>query len=372
VSIPRNAARTTGRREDSLIPSQTPIGGCPRERKNACREEKIRREIHHEGGKILMKNRIFILSMASLLCIAALLVCLGPAAAEDTRRAAMLPIKTGSAVHQWWSGDFEPGTCMTELLNGKLANSKRFNMYDRENLDKIMQEHNLSIAGEVSPETAIKVGELTGVKYLVSGTVIEFSEVNTGGSSGFSVGFGIGVSSSSKGNKVVRVKTVIKLTDTETGLIAASAESTKEIKVASGGGSLYIGGIGGGGEGGETAASGLGKGMEEVATELATKLESVNIKEEKRVQVSGYVMDIDGDQIYIGLDKPEFKDVVKKGYRFQVTREKTIKDPRSLTTKTINRPVGDIQVMSVDGDVIIGKASATSEPVQKNDRVVTK
>jgi curli biogenesis system outer membrane secretion channel CsgG len=319
-----------------------------------------------------MKNRCFILSMAFLLCAAALLVCLGPASAEDTKRAAMLPLKTGSTVHHWWTGDFEPGTCMTELLGSKLANSKRFNMYDRENLDKIMQEHNLSIAGEVSPETAMKVGELTGVKYLVTGTVIEFSEVNSGGGSGFSVGFGIGVSSSSKGNKVVRVKTVVKLTDTETGLIAATAESTKEIKVASGGGSFYIGGTGGGSEGGETSASGLGKGMEEVAVDLATKLDNANIKEEKRVLVSGYVMDIDGDQIYIGLDRPEFKDVVRKGYRFQVTREKTIKDPRSLTTKTINRPVGDIQVISVDGDVIIGKASATSESMQKNDRVVTK
>ncbi len=319
-----------------------------------------------------MKNTVFVLSLALLICAAALLSCAVPISAQEPLRAAMLPIKTGSNINHWWSGDFDPGACMTELLNVKLANSKRFTLIDKENLAAIMEEHNLAIAGEVTAETASKIGELTGAKYFISGTVIEFSEVNTGGGSKVALGFGIGASGSSKGNKKVRVKTVVKITDTDSRVIVASAESMKEIPVASGGGSFYIAGTGGGSEGGETSASGLGKGMEEVAVDLVAKLESANVKEIKRVVVTGYIMDVDGDQIYIGLDKPEFKDVVKKGYSFKVTREKSIKDPKSLTMRTINRPVGDLQVMSVDGDVVICKASSTSEPVQKNDKVVTK
>jgi len=298
-----------------------------------------------------MKNTVFVLSLALLICAAALLSCAVPISAQEPLRAAMLPIKTGSNINHWWSGDFDPGACMTELLNVKLANSKRFTLIDKENLAAIMEEHNLAIAGEVTAETASKIGELTGAKYFISGTVIEFSEVNTGGGSNFSL---------------------VRITDTDSRVIVASAESMKEIPVASGGGSFYIAGTGGGSEGGETSASGLGKGMEEVAVDLVAKLESANVKEIKRVVVTGYIMDVDGDQIYIGLDKPEFKDVVKKGYSFKVTREKSIKDPKSLTMRTINRPVGDLQVMSVDGDVVICKASSTSEPVQKNDKVVTK
>jgi len=320
-----------------------------------------------------MKTHAFLFAVALLIAMAALFAWQAPVCSAERLKAATLPIKTGANVHHWWSGEFDPGKCMTEMVNGRLINSSRFAMYDRENLDKIMQEHNLSIAGEVSPETAIKIGELTGCRYLISGTVLDFIETSSGGGSNFSLGFGIGASGSAKGNKKVKVKTGIKITDTVTSrqLSGSYVEVGKEIPVASGGGSFYIAGTGGGSEGVETSASGLSKGLEEVANELVAKLEQIQIKEATVRKIEGYVMDIDGNQIYINLDNSGDMNKVAKGRRFKVTRSKSIKDPRSLQIKTINRPIGDIEVMSVDSGVITCKASSTSEPVEKNDRVVT-
>lgn len=294
-------------------------------------------------------------------------------AEEQKVRVAFLPIKTGAGISHWWTGDFDPGLAMTGLLENKLIDSARFEVIDRQNLDKIMQEHNLSIAGELNADTAARIGEITGARYLLTGEVIEFAEIDSGGSSGFSIGFGIGASGSSKGNKKVRVKVVCRLTDTDSSVMTGKAESMKEIPVKSGGGSFYIAGTGGGSENGETTASGLGKGLEEVASELATKLDTTKINPGVvRKGIPGYVMDIDGEQIYLNLDNSGDISKIIKGMKFTVTRLKVIKDPRTGESKNLNKPIGELVVESVDSGVIIAKPSNTSESLQKNDRVVSK
>jgi len=294
-------------------------------------------------------------------------------AEEEKVRVAFLPIKNGAGIHHWWTGDFDPGIAMTGLLENKLIDSRRFEVIDRQNLSKIMQEHNLSIAGELNADTAARIGEITGARYLLTGEVIEFAEINTGGSSGFSVGWGIGVSGSSQGKKKVRVKVVCRLTDTDTSVMTGKAESMKEITVESGGGSFYIAGTGGSSQGGETTASGLGKGLEEVATELATKLDTTKINPGVvRKGIPGYVMDVDGEQIYLNLDNSADISKVIKGMKFTVTRLKVIKDPRTGESKNLNKPIGELVVESIDSGVIIARPSNASESLQKNDRVVSK
>jgi len=321
-----------------------------------------------------MKVRVAVILLVAF-SLLTLTFSLSSAQEEQKVRVAFLPIKTASGISHWWSGNFDPGVAMTGLLENKLIDSRRFEVIDRQNLDKIMQEHNLTIAGEVSSDTVARIGEITGAKYLLTGEVIEFSEVDSGGSSGFSVGFGIGVSSSSQGNKKVRVKVVCRLTDTDTSVMTGKAESMKEIPVKSGGGSFYIAGTGGSSSGGETTASGLGKGLEEVASELATKLDSTKITPSVvRKGFTGYIMDIDGDQIMLKLDNAGEIDKIINGTKFTVSRSKSIKDPKTMEIQTIKKPIGELVVTSVDKDtkIIFAKPSNTTDTLQKLDPVTSK
>jgi curli biogenesis system outer membrane secretion channel CsgG len=311
------------------------------------------------------KKTIFLIVLFAVF-IAAL--CTVRINAEEPKRIAVFPIKTASNISHWWGGEFDPGTAITDILITKLVNSSRYQVFNRNDLDKIMQEHNLGVAGEVTPETAAEIGKLIGVEYIMTGSVTEFIESNTGGSSGFSVGY-FGVSGSSQGNKKCRVSVVTYLTNVNTGMISAGIEGKKEIPVSSGGGSFYVLGTGGGSEGGETTASGLGKGLSEVADEIVQKMDKVSFKDYVvKPRIEGYVMQIDGDQVYLSVGK---KNGVVPRMKFAVSRKKQIKDPRTGEIKFINKPVGDLEIISVDEDTSTAKCSSSSE-IESNDTVIQK
>jgi curli biogenesis system outer membrane secretion channel CsgG len=312
-----------------------------------------------------MGKNIFI---ASLLLIAFMVLCINAIQAEEPRRIAVFPIKTASNVYNWWGGGFDPGTAITDILITKLVGSNRYQVFNSNDLDKIMQEHNLGISGEVTPETAAEIGRLIGVEYIMTGSVTEFIESDTGGGSGFSVGY-FGVSGSTKGNKKCRVSVVTYLTNVNTGMISAGIEGKQEIPVSSGGGSFYVLGTGGGSERGETTESGLGKGLGQVADEIVKKMEKVSFKEYAvKPRIEGYVMEIDGDQVYISVGK---KNGVVPRMKFSVTRKKDIKDPRTGEIKFINKPVGDLEVISTDEDMSTCTFSGSSD-IQKNDSIIQK
>jgi curli biogenesis system outer membrane secretion channel CsgG len=53
--------------------------------------------------------------------------------------------------------------------------SSRFTVIERTQLDLVMKEQGLAASGAVSPQTAAKVGELLGVKYVVVGGIDKFA-----------------------------------------------------------------------------------------------------------------------------------------------------------------------------------------------------
>ncbi|MDQ7825575.1 MAG: CsgG/HfaB family protein [Candidatus Eremiobacteraeota bacterium] len=289
---------------------------------------------------------------------------------QDPKRLAVFPFKTGSTIGHWWGGGFDPGPSMAEILTTRLIKSDKYVVLERENLDKIMQEHNLGIAGEVTAETAAEVGRLLGAQYMIFGTVTEFSCVDSGGGGGWSIGFGIGASGSNKGNKKVRVSVNARAVDVNTGMACAPFEVRKEIPVKSGGGSFYIGGTGGGSEGGETIESGLGNGLYEVADELIKQFESAKFKElAAKPKLEGYVINTDGTKVYISLGR---KDGIVKGMKFEVTRPKSFKDPRTGETKTMNSSITTIEAKNVDDSMTECESSGTGDPIQANDRIIQK
>ena len=55
------------------------------------------------------------------------------------------------------------------LLNAKLSNAFSLILVERQEIDKIFGEQELGLSGNVTPETAAKVGQLTGAKVIVTG-----------------------------------------------------------------------------------------------------------------------------------------------------------------------------------------------------------
>ena len=63
---------------------------------------------------------------------------------------------------------------LTEELTMALFNSKRFEVLDRQHLNKMLQEHNLNMSGLVNKETAAKLGELIGSSALIFGRLAKY------------------------------------------------------------------------------------------------------------------------------------------------------------------------------------------------------
>ena len=65
------------------------------------------------------------------------------------------------------------GEKATGILFATLAVEPNLYLVDRADLEKILQETVLNLSGAVAPGQAVQVGQLTGAKILVTGSVIE-------------------------------------------------------------------------------------------------------------------------------------------------------------------------------------------------------
>lgn len=84
--------------------------------------------------------------------------------------AAILPFnERGAGV----KGDAEK---VTDLLFAKLAAEPALWLVDRQDLDKVLAEQELSASGMVNPSQAVKIGTLTGAKILITGSVMEIDK----------------------------------------------------------------------------------------------------------------------------------------------------------------------------------------------------
>lgn len=113
-------------------------------------------------------------SLALLCC---LLVCLGSlglcrSAAVEKKRIAVLPFKSGTSLAR--ANDL--GGSVANLLMVKLVKNKNYDVVERGELQRILQEQRLALTGVVDAETAVEVGKLTGAAYSVFGNV-EYADV---------------------------------------------------------------------------------------------------------------------------------------------------------------------------------------------------
>jgi curli biogenesis system outer membrane secretion channel CsgG len=92
----------------------------------------------------------------------------GPLSAQDeVYPAAILPFQERGA------GVKDYGQKISDILFAKLVVRPELMLVERGELNKILEEHELNLSGAVTPGQATQVGQLTGAKILISGSVIE-------------------------------------------------------------------------------------------------------------------------------------------------------------------------------------------------------
>ncbi len=139
----------------------------------------------------------------------------------------------------WWRGGV--GWELSGMLANELAATRSFNVVERSKLESVLSEQDLGASGRVRAGTEAKIGQLTGARYLVMGTVTAYEENVKGTGGGISFrGVSLGGRSES-----AYLAVDIRVVDTTTGEIAFSRTIEGNAK---GGGmrvGLYRGGFGG-------------------------------------------------------------------------------------------------------------------------------
>jgi TolB-like protein len=119
------------------------------------------------------------------LALCALLFVSGSAMAQGTTPADKAPVPTAAtATYTAAILSFEErGTAVkdmgqkaADILFAKLSAQPDLMLVERRDLEKILQEAEINISGIVNPQEAMKIGQLTGAKVIITGSVFEVNQ----------------------------------------------------------------------------------------------------------------------------------------------------------------------------------------------------
>jgi TolB-like protein len=114
-------------------------------------------------------------NMRRLICGAALLLAF--AASSGVLRADETLYPTAIFAFQERGDDVKGlGPQVADLLFAGLVAEPNIYLVDREDLQKVLREQELSVSGVVNPAEAVRVGQLTGAKLLVTGSVLQVGD----------------------------------------------------------------------------------------------------------------------------------------------------------------------------------------------------
>ncbi len=161
-------------------------------------------------------KRISTLALCAALLLAVVAVpSLSSAASSDKPRIAVLEFKN-KADNQWWyHGGAEAAQ---DVFVTELVKSGKFRVVEREQLEALMQEKNLTLSGDVDPKSAVRIGKLLGVNYLLTGAVTEYGNTDVSGGGG-------GVYA---GKRKFVAALNARLIDTSTGEVVWADEASQE------------------------------------------------------------------------------------------------------------------------------------------------
>jgi curli biogenesis system outer membrane secretion channel CsgG len=175
------------------------------------------------------------LTMAAMCAVILAVVVAAPVAQAQKPRIAVLEIKNKADNQYWWHGG---GEAAQDVFVTELVKSQKFSVVEREQLNAIMQEKGLVLSGDVSASTAMQIGQLLGVQYLLAGAVTEYGEDSAEGGAP-SVG---GLPSFRFGKKNFTAAINARVFNVSTGEIVWADEASHSDSAVK----VRVGGIGGG------------------------------------------------------------------------------------------------------------------------------
>ena len=273
------------------------------------------------------------------------------------------------------------GKGISDMLIDKLVNDGSFRVIERNQIDKILNEQNFANSNRADTATAAKIGHILGVDAVITGDITQFGRddqnKNVGGMLGkWGSGYGLGGVGTQKSKAVVQI--TARMIDTSTGEILASASGKGESARSGtmlGGGGAGTGGFGGGGGMGSSnfAQTIIGEATTQAVAALAQNLAADSTKlptiVAPTVSVSGLVADASSSDIIINVGTQAG---VKVGDKLQISRVvRVVKDPvTGKPLRSIENPVGQLTVTSVDATSAVGTFSGSGKP-QTGDTVKT-
>lgn len=130
--------------------------------------------------------------------------------------------KTSHRFH-WWTGQ-PVGQGMADMLVTALVKTGKYQVIERQQIAKLMQEQKLGMSGVVTQQSAAQVGKMLGVELAIFGDVTEFGYTEGGGKTRIKKkGFGIGLKSTK-----ATVAVDVRFVNTTTGEILVAESVRKE------------------------------------------------------------------------------------------------------------------------------------------------
>jgi curli biogenesis system outer membrane secretion channel CsgG len=280
---------------------------------------------------------------------AALLAVATPAAAQAKPRVAVIEFK--NKVSGWGWGWYQAGTNAQDMFVTELVKAERYRVIEREQLQAIMAEKHLSLSGDLDPKTAMKIGKLLGVEYIIAGALTELGAQKTN----VNTPWLRGIPSVNVGVTKMECAIDARAFSVNTGEIVW-ADSAREETSSS---SVYVGGAGGGVDDQRK----LDKLVRPVVAKLAASLSAKTLSssgmggKSDASGLAGKIARVDGGTLYLNVGSEAG---VKEGDEFNVFRMgEPIKDPDSGEVLGQNETkVGRLKV-----DKIMGPRLATARAV---------
>ena len=233
---------------------------------------------------------------------------------------------------RWWDGK-SPGSGLADMLTTTLVKSGNYIVFERKDIQKILNEQKLGQSGLVNPRSAAQVGKLLGVKLAIMGVITEFSQ-STEQTGGKIKWLDVGVIT-----QKAAVALEVRFVNTSTGEIIA-AENVRREKSKSG---LKLSAP----EFGIKDQTGfdnslIGKAAREAVDSVVSMIE----KQMQLLPWQGKIIKVSGNTVYI---KPGSDAGVKIGDTFAIyTRGEELIDPDTgISLGSEEEKVGSIQIKSI-------------------------
>ncbi len=253
---------------------------------------------------------------------------------------------------------------IADMITTTLVKSGRFDVVERMQLDKILQEQKLGTNGVLDPSTAPKLGKVLGVDYLLGGKITEFGiKEKKGGGIGVLGGLlGVDVKKST-----ARVALDMRLIECDTGKILMADTGVgeeKESGIALAASDLRHFAIATRFDTKEWAESRIGKACRKAVDAVVGKVTGFFPVE----CVVLAVIDSSGRKCAI-LDMGNFAGV-QVGDEYQIFHEEITKDDSGEVIWADKKQVGIAKVLEVQNERCKAELTAGASAVQKGDKAI--